>query len=176
MISIILAMSKNRVIGKKNDLPWNLPTDLKNFKKVTSGKTVIMGRNTWESIPKKYRPLPNRTNVVITRNLGFKDDGCEVRNNLVEAINEFNKTGEELFIIGGAEIYNQSFELADKLYLTNIQNDVDGDIFVDGLVNENWVFLKFDGPYKEDNLDYRFEEYVSKARFDEYLKFMKRNE
>jgi dihydrofolate reductase len=161
-------MSKNGVIGKKNDLPWNLPTDLKNFKKVTSGKTIIMGRNTWDSLP--YRPLPNRINVVITRNTEFKAEGCEIRNNLIEAIKEFDKVGEELFIIGGAEIYKQSFNLADKLYLTNILNEVDGDIFVDGLINENWVLLKFDGPYNEDNLDYRFEEYASKERFNDYLK------
>lgn len=176
MISIILAMSKNKVIGNKNDLPWNLPTDLKNFKKVTSGKTVIMGKNTWDSIPEKYRPLPNRINVVITRNLDFKSDVCEVRNNLIEAIEEFNIDDKELFIIGGAEIYKQSFNLADKLYLTNINNEVDGDIFVEGLNEEDWFLTNFDGPYNEDNLDYRFEEYVSKEGFNNYIKAPNLNE
>src|SRR5689334_17373843 len=88
-INIIVAASDNNCIGRNNDLPWNLPTDLKRFKEITSGHIVVMGRKCWESIPEKYRPLPKRTNVIITRNKDYKAEGAHVRHDLHEALNEF---------------------------------------------------------------------------------------
>lgn len=156
-VSIIVAMSTNKVIGKNNDLPWKLPTDLKRFKTLTSGKTIIMGRKCFESIGK---PLPNRTNVIITRNKDYVAEGCEVRYNIDEAIKEFNVEGEELFIIGGSEIYKTAFPIADKLYLTHVVAEIEGDTFLEGLVESDWKMVAFEGHYEEDNLKFRFEDYI----------------
>lgn len=166
-VSIILAMAKNNVIGKGQDLPWKLPEDMKRFKRLTSGNTVLMGRKCYESIPEKFRPLPNRVNVIITRDESYKAEGCEVRHDLQAAIEEFNEEGKELFIIGGAEIYKESFSVADTLYVTHINEEVEGDIVVEGLVEDDWVMVAFDGHYKEDNLTYRFVDYVSKEKFNQ---------
>ena len=158
-ISIILAKSKNNVIGKDNDLPWKLPTDLKKFKEITLNSTIIMGRKCYESIG---RPLPKRINVVLTRDENFTADGCEVRHNLEAAIEEFKEEGKELFIIGGSHIYKESFKYADKLYITQIMSEVAGDVILEGLIEEDWILTGLDGPYREDGLDYHFEEYVAK--------------
>ena len=156
-VSIIVAMSTNKVIGKDNNLPWKLPSDLKRFKKLTSGKTVIMGRKCYESIGK---PLPNRTNVIITRNTDYVADGCEVRYDLEEAIKEFNIEGEEVFIIGGSDIYKMAFPIADKLYLTHVVAEIEGDTFLEGLIESDWKLIAFEGYFEEDNLKYRFEDYI----------------
>ena len=164
-INIIVAASENNCIGINGDLPWNLPTDLKRFKEVTNGHIVIMGRATWESIPEKYRPLPNRTNVVITRNKDYKADGAEVRHNLVEALNEF-ALGEqrEIFVIGGAQIYKEAFQYANRLYMTRVMAEVEGDTFLEGLEPSDWLRVEFEGPYKEDDYDYRFEIFKRKEK------------
>lgn len=126
-ISIIVAVSENGVIGKDNQLLWNLPADLKFFKDKTSGHVVIMGRKTHESIGKA---LPNRTNIIITRNNDYKADGCLVVSSLSAAIEKARETGEkETFVIGGAEIYKQSMEQIDRIYLTEIKTVVEGDAF-----------------------------------------------
>lgn len=132
MIRIIVAMSRNRVIGDSNKLIWSLPTDLKRFKKLTSGNTVVMGRKTYESIGK---PLPNRRNIIITRDINYVSDGCDVVNSLDEAI---LLCGSDCFIIGGGEIYKQSMDIADKLYLTLIHDDFEGDThFPD--IDKSWT-------------------------------------
>lgn len=159
-IIIIVAASNNNVIGKDNDLPWRLPTDMKMFKEATTGHVVVMGRKCWESIPDKYRPLPDRTNVVITRNPDYKADGAEVRHNLNLALEEFMYDGKDIFIIGGAQIYKEGFQYANKLYLTRIMKDVQGDTYLDGLVESDWLMESFDGPFKEDDLDFRFDRYT----------------
>lgn len=125
MITIIAAIGKNRELGKDNDLIWHLPNDLKRFKKVTSGHDVIMGRKTFESLGK---PLPNRTNIIITRNGNFKAEGCVIVNSLNEAI-EASKTDPNPFILGGAEIYKQSIKIADVLDLTLVDAELDADVF-----------------------------------------------
>ncbi len=125
MITIIAAIGKNRELGKDNDLIWHLPNDLKRFKKVTSGHDVIMGRKTFESLGK---PLPNRTNIIITRNGNFKAEGCVIVNSLNEAI-EASKTDPNPFILGGAEIYKQSIKIADVLDLTLVNAELDADVF-----------------------------------------------
>ena len=116
MISIIAAIGKNNELGKNNTLIWSMPADMKFFRDTTRGHTVIMGRKTFESIGK---PLPNRKNIVITRDKNYKKDGIEIVNSLNEAIN-LTIPNEEVFVIGGGEIYKQAIEIADKLYITHI--------------------------------------------------------
>lgn len=127
IISLILAASENGVIGKDNQLPWRLPADLKHFKRVTLGHTVIMGRKTYDSIGK---PLPQRRNIVITRNPEWKAEGIEVCHSLKSAIAACEGE-EEVFVIGGATIYRQALEanLVHRIYLTRIHEDFDGDTF-----------------------------------------------
>mgnify|MGYP000063687731 CR=1 FL=1 len=121
MIKIIAAMSKNRVIGDSNALIWHLPEDLKRFKQLTTGNTIVMGRKTYESIGK---PLPNRRSIIITRDASYKVDGCEVVNSLEEALLLSNS---DCFIIGGGEIYRQAIYIADCIYLTLIDKEFEGD-------------------------------------------------
>ena len=121
MIKIIVATSKNRVIGDSNSLIWHLPADLKRFKEITTGNTIVMGRKTFESIG---RPLPNRRNIIITRDITYDVEGCEVVNSLEEALMICNNN---CFIIGGGEIYSQTISIADQIYLTQVHEDFDGD-------------------------------------------------
>lgn len=159
-IIIIVAASTNNVIGKDGDLPWKLPTDLKMFKEITTNNVVIMGRKSWESIPDKYRPLPNRKNVVITRNKNYIAEGAEVRHDLGLALEEFLYDEKDIFIIGGAEIYKEGFQYANKLYLTRVVAEIEGDTKLDGLVESDWHIVEFEGPFNEDGLDFRFEKYI----------------
>lgn len=133
MISLIAAMSKNRVIGNNNSLIWKLPADLKRFKELTTGTTVVMGRKTYESIG---RPLPNRRNIIITRDELYSVDGCEVVNSLEEAL--LLCSLDNTFIIGGGEIYRQSLSIVDKIYLTIIHEDFEGDTYFPELGDE-WI-------------------------------------
>ena len=123
MISIIVATSKNRVIGNNNSLIWKLPADLKRFKQMTTDNTIVMGRKTYESIGK---PLPNRRNIIITRDTNYLVDNCEIVNSLEEALMLCNN---DCFIIGGGEIYKQSMNVADKIYLTLIHEYFEGDTY-----------------------------------------------
>ena len=119
-LSIIVAMSKNRVIGKDNKMPWHLSNDLKNFKKITIGKTIVMGRLTYDSIG---RPLPERKNIVLSRNL--IDSDVFIFDNFEEVLN-FTKDEDEVFIIGGQDIYSQTIDKVNKLYLTTIYTHIEG--------------------------------------------------
>lgn len=128
MITLIAAVSKNNVIGSDGKLPWHLPEDLKRFKELTTGKTVLMGRKTWESIPEKFRPLPNRTNIVITRRPDFSvPAGVESYASIDDALS--THATSDLFVIGGAEIYTQTMSRADALEITHVDKDVGGDTF-----------------------------------------------
>lgn len=130
IISFIAALSRNKVIGKNNDLPWHLPDDMKYFMQTTKGHHVIMGRKNYDSIPEKFRPLPNRANVVVTRQQNFQAPGCQVVHSIEEGITLARLAREsEVFIIGGAEIYKAGFPFSSRLYLTEIDHDVDGDTF-----------------------------------------------
>jgi len=122
-ISLIVAMAKNRTIGINNTLPWRCPEDLKHFKALTMGHHMIMGRKTFDSIGKA---LPGRTTVIVTRNTNLSIDGCVIAHSLQNAINVC-AGDEEIFIVGGAELYAQSLALVDTLYVTEIQHNVDGD-------------------------------------------------
>lgn len=123
MINMIVATSKNNQIGIDNKLPWHIPEDLKYFRQTTSGKTVLMGRKTFESIG---RPLPNRKNIVLTRDMNFAPEGVSVVHNLEEAL-EICNSKEEIFIIGGGEIYSLFLPYADYLYITLVDKVINGD-------------------------------------------------
>ena len=138
-ISLIAAHAQNRVIGKNNDLPWHLPDDMKFFMNTTQGHYCIMGRKNYDSIPAKFKPLPKRTNIVITRQKDFDAPGCIVFNSIDEGIELARKNGEqEVFIIGGAEIYRSALPSADLLYLTEIQAVIDGDVYFPEFSKEQW--------------------------------------
>jgi dihydrofolate reductase len=139
IVSLIVAVSKNGVIGKDNDLIWHLPKDMRFFKETTMGHHVIMGRKNFESIPHKYRPLANRTNIVITRQSEYKAKGCIVVNSVEAALEIAKKNGDiEPFIIGGGQIYKIALEanLVDKIYLTKVRHSFDGDTIFPKLGNE----------------------------------------
>jgi dihydrofolate reductase len=139
-VSLIVAAAENGVIGKDNDLIWHLPKDMRFFKETTLGHHVIMGRKNFESIPHKYRPLPNRINIVITRQTDYKADGCVVVNSVVAALEIAKENGDkEPFIIGGGQIYKLALEasLVDKIYLTKVHHTFDGDTFFPEL-NNKW--------------------------------------
>jgi len=138
--ALIVAMAKNRTIGIDNKLPWYLPNDLKYFKQVTMGKPIIMGRKTYESIGK---PLPGRTNIVITRNPDYQAEGIVVVNSLQQALDKaedisFINGHDEVMVIGGAEIYNQGLKSADRLYITHVHADVEGDAFFPEVDWNDW--------------------------------------
>ncbi len=136
-ISIIVATAENRVIGLKNKIPWHLPADMKRFRMITTNQTVIMGRKTYESIVEKLgNPLPNRTNIILTRQKDFKADNCTVCNSLEEAVNL--SVTKEIFIIGGAEIYRQALDIADNIYMTLIYFNPKGDALFPK-INTEWA-------------------------------------
>lgn len=142
MISIIVAVSKNNVIGKDNQLIWHLPADMKFFKEKTIGHIIITGRKNYESIPEKFRPLINRVNIVITRQKDYKAPGAIIVNSLEQAIQTAKEqTKDEIFIIGGAQIYVQSIDLVDKMYLTKINQEFDGDTFFPEIDYSNWKII-----------------------------------
>lgn len=133
-ISLIVAVAENNVIGKNNQLAWYLPADLKIFKTLTTGHHIVMGRKTYESIGKA---LPNRTTVIITRQDNYKAEGCIVVKSLQEAL-EVSKKDNEVFVIGGAEIFKDAIPIADKIYLTRIHHLFEGDTFFPELDENVW--------------------------------------
>lgn len=148
MLSLIVAADRNNVIGKDNALIWHLPNDLRFFKEKTTGHAIIMGRRTFDSVGK---PLPNRRNIIITRNPDFKADGCEVVPSLEAALALVNPH-EENFIVGGEEIYRQALPLADRIYLTRIDHEFEGDRHFPAL-GPQWVLTEhMDGILDEKNI------------------------
>ncbi|MGN7469846.1 dihydrofolate reductase [Brevibacillus sp. SAFN-007a] len=145
MISLIVAYAKNQVIGKDGDMPWSLPADLKNVKEITTGKTIVMGRKTFESIG---RPLPNRRNVVLTRSRDFHPEGVEV----VHTKEEVLALGD-VIIFGGAEIYRQFLDVVDRLYITEIDLETEGDTFFPAWDRDAFVLVdKREGVVDEKNV------------------------
>jgi len=139
-LALIVAMAKNHVIGINNNLPWHLSEDLKYFKRVTMGKPIIMGRKTFESIGK---PLPGRTNIVVTRNANYQVEGVKVVHSLKAAMELCESIAvidgcEEAMVIGGAELYQQALPLADYLYLTEVHAEVEGDAFFPEFDRSDW--------------------------------------
>lgn len=156
LISIIVAVSENGAIGKNNELLWRLSEDLKIFKRRTSGHAIIMGRKTFDSIGK---PLPNRLNIVISRNTDLKIDGSEIAYSLEKAIQIAKNKSEkdEIFIIGGEKIYNLSVNLVNKIYLTKVKTKIEGDAFFDISLFEKWKIVSKIDFKKDDKNEYDFE-------------------
>ena len=127
-LHLIYARAANGVIGKGNTLPWHLPEDLAHFKRTTLGCPVIMGRKTWDSLPPKFRPLPGRLNIIITRDTGFVAEGAAIAHSL-EAARDLCPTGSDAWVIGGAQIYAQALPLAHTVVVTEIARDFEGDAF-----------------------------------------------
>jgi dihydrofolate reductase len=139
IISAIAALSQNRVIGKNNDLPWKLPDDMKFFMQTTKGHHVIMGRKNYDSLPTKFKPLPERSNIVVTRQMDFTAPGCLVVHDIGKGIETARAQQEsECFIIGGAEIYKLAMPFTTRLYLTEIQTTIDGDTFFPVFNKNEW--------------------------------------
>ena len=134
-ISLIVAMATNRAIGLDNKMPWHLSADLKKFKAITMGSPIVMGRKTYESIG---RPLPGRSNIIISRNLDYQQTDCLVFNDIKTAIAASSKEADEIFIIGGAELYKATLPLADNLYLTLINQEFTGDTFFPEIDFKAW--------------------------------------
>lgn len=133
-LSLIVAMASNRTIGINNQIPWHLSADLKKFKKITMGHPIIMGRKTFESIG---RPLPGRKNIVISRDPHYQQQGCMVFDNLDSALQSCT-TSDEVFVIGGATLYESTLERADNLYITKIQQEFKGDTWFPEIKPEQW--------------------------------------
>jgi len=153
-ISIIAAMARNRVIGKENKLPWRLPADLQHFKRLTMGKPMIMGRKTWESLPGL---LPGRLHIVVTRNPDHEAPGAKLAHSLEGAIRQAGDA-PEIMIIGGANLYAQALSLAQRIYLTGIDLDVEGDAWFPELDSTRWRETARE-EHKADKInpvDYRF--------------------
>jgi dihydrofolate reductase len=158
-ISIIVAIASNWAIGKNNDLLWHISDDLKRFKRITSGHPVIMGRNTYLSLPK--RPLVNRTNIVITDIEGERFEGCITVNSIEEALSHCSET-EESFVIGGGAVYRQFLPHANKLYLTRVHKDFEADIFFPEINFTEWHLVEREdhGPDGKNDFSYSFLTYV----------------
>ena len=161
-VALIWAMAQNRVIGLDNKLPWYLPKDLQFFKQSTWAKPVIMGRKTHESIG---RPLPGRTNIIVTRNTGFTAKGCVVVHSLEDALERADQQclidgGEEIIIMGGAEIYKQALPYADKLYITRVHAQVEGDAFFPEYDESQWQEVSREEQQKEGTGEYDYGFYV----------------
>ena len=152
MISIIVAIAKNGVIGDKHSLLWHLREDMIHFRTTTSGHPVVMGRKTFDSIG---RPLPKRTNVVITRDTNLTIEGCTMAHSLEEAVWLFDPS-EEIFIIGGAQIYRQALPLADRIYLTVIDKEYDGDTSFPEIDYSQWKVCRRDDFARGDYFDHPF--------------------
>lgn len=152
-VSVIAALARNRAIGIENRLPWRLPEDLAHFKALTLSHPILMGRKTFESLG---RPLPGRTNIVITRNSGYRRDGCLAADSIAAAL-ALCRDADEVFFIGGAELYGQALPLADRLYLTEIQAEVEGDAWFPDYDRTQWREVSRDRRTDEAaGLDYHF--------------------
>lgn len=149
MIKLIVAISKNRVIGDSNKLIWNLPADLKRFKEVTTGHPIVMGRKTFQSIG---RPLPNRRNIIITRDETYEAEGCEVVNSIEEAL---LLTNNDCFIIGGGEIYKQTLPISNQIYMTVIDSEFEGDTYFPE-IDRSWYISKKEDFLSDDKNAYNY--------------------
>ncbi len=158
MIVIIAAVAENNALGKNNDLLWHLPNDFKRFKEITTGHHIIMGRKTFESFPK---PLPNRTHIIISRQKDFLKQGCVVVDTIEKAIEACPKN-EDIFIIGGGEIYKQSISLADQLDITRVHQSFEADVYFPEIDSKIWELTSESFQPKDEKhlFDYTFQTFV----------------
>jgi dihydrofolate reductase len=159
MLSLIVAHSKNRVIGIENRLPWNLPSDLKYFKETTLGKTIVMGRKTFESIGK---PLPGRRNVVLTSEKSWQVPEIEV----IHSLDDIKNLSGEVIFIGGSTLYKQVLPIIDRMYITKIEHEFEGDAYFPNYTNNEWISVAKEKGIKDEKnrYDYYFEVYERKAK------------
>ena len=151
-LSIVVAMDDNRLIGSKNQLPWHLPADLAYFKKLTTGKSILMGRKTYDSIG---RPLPNRRNIVITRNANISIPGCEVVSSIDHAL-ELTKDDPEVMVIGGASLCEQLLPKINRLYITKIDGEFEGDVFFPKYDDFDWLEVSCESHPKDNSNAYSY--------------------
>lgn len=167
ILSIIVAVAENGAIGKDNKLIWNLPADMKFFREKTVGHFIITGRKNYESIPEKFRPLPNRTNIIITRQKDYHAPGTIIVSSVEAALDYARRHSdkEEVFIIGGAEIFNQVMPEVDRVYLTRVHHHFEGDVFFRDLSGEEWklVYSKRFEPDEKNKYAHTFETWERKA-------------
>ncbi len=162
MITIIVAIARNRAIGMNNDLLWHLPEDLKRFKRITSGHCVLMGKKTWESLPVK--PLPGRKNIVLTDNPDECFDCDHTARSLEEALNVCRDSGD-IFVIGGGMIYSQFMNLADRLMITEVDKEFTADTFFPAIDTSVWEEVEREGPWYDKKNDFNYS-YVTWERRD----------
>lgn len=155
-LSMIVAMARNQVIGIENRLPWHLPEDLKHFRSLTMGHHLIMGRKTFESIG---RPLPGRTTVIVTRDSDYRVEGCLIAHSIEQAI-ELSRTDSEVFFVGGSTLYAQTLAMMDRLYITEIQAEYQGDAHFPEFDRSVWHELTRENRRTEDGLGYAFVSYT----------------
>jgi len=164
-IAMIAAVAANGVIGKDNDLVWSLPDDMRYFMNTTKDYFIILGRKNYESLPPKFRPLPNRTNIVITRQPAFKLDNAFVVNSLEESISLCKqKKQDKVFVIGGGQIYKQAFPIADTLYITEINQEFEGDTFFPEYDKNEWVEVSREHHPVDDKHKYSFDFVIYKRK------------
>lgn len=157
-VGLIWAQARDRVIGRDGVMPWHLPEDLRHFREVTGGTTVVMGRRTWSSLPERFRPLPGRRNVVLSRQAGFVAPGAEVRGSLERALATVDQR-ERVWVIGGGQVYAAALPLADRLVVTEIDTQVDGDTRAP-VIDASWALVGCEPPEgwreSQTGLRYRF--------------------
>lgn len=163
-LSIIVAIAQNGAIGKDNDLLWHLSGDLKRFKQLTTGHPVVMGRKTWESLPK--RPLPKRQNIVMTQNPDFSAEGATVVHSINDLFKALKDCDDEVFVMGGAAIYKALLPFTNRLYITRVYRDYDADVYFPTIDMSEFTLVKLGEPIldEESGLDYAYEEYDRKFR------------
>ena len=160
-ITLVAAIASNNVIGKENSLPWNIPEDLKRFKQMTSGHTILMGRKTFDSIG---RPLPNRQNIVMTKDENFEREGIKVINNFDDALELIKESNEDVYVIGGSNIYELFEPVANSLAITRILKDFEGDAFFPDINWDLWQIEKEENFFDEkSNIECKLIEYSKKA-------------
>ena len=155
MLSLIAAVARNRVIGKDNQLLWHLPGDMRHFRETTRGKPVIMGRKTWESLPEKFRPLPGRQNIVVSRNPAYAAPGATLAVSLENALKQV-EASDEAFVIGGADLYRQALPFAERLYLTELTAEFEGDTSFPEVPPADWKETSRSQLAAENGLAYTF--------------------
>jgi dihydrofolate reductase len=160
MVALVVAHSSNRVIGRDGALPWHLPTDLRRFRELTTGATVVMGRRTWESLPERFRPLPNRRNLVLSRDPAYAPAGAEVFGDLDSAL---AACGGDCFVIGGEVAYRGALPLASRVYATHVDGGYDGDAFFPELGEGEWLCVEHGEQLEENGHRFRFEVYERAA-------------
>lgn len=153
-LKLIYARARNGVIGANNSLPWHLPEDLAHFKRTTLGCPVIMGRKTWESLPAQFRPLPGRKNIVVTRQIDWQANGADVAHSLVQAAS-LCPADQDVWVIGGAEVYAQALPLAQEIVITEIDADFQGDAFAPEL-DASWREVTRESHVSAKGLTYHF--------------------